>query len=251
MTTRTKVVPGTLVAAPDAVHVAREASSRLARLLREAVAQRGRASLALSGGSTPRGAYEALAGEANVPWSDIDVFWVDERAVPPTDARSNYRLANEALLAPANVPGARVHRMRGEAADLEGAAAEYESTLREHVSGRGADGTPALDVLVMGVGEDGHTASLFPGSAHLDERTRLVVAVPAEREREARLTFTVPVIEHARAVLVLATGASKAEPLERIWATEGALRDTPARLLRNVHGALYWLIDHAAAGLTR
>src|SRR5579883_2644658 len=158
----TKVVPGQLIAAPDSAQVAREAAARIARVLRAALARSGRASIALSGGNTPRDTYALLAQDTAVDWTKVDVFWVDERAVPPTDDRSNYRWAKASLLDPAGIAPARVHRMPADARDLEAAAREYDKEIRAHVE-LGPEGVPAFDVMVLGVGEDGHTASLFPG----------------------------------------------------------------------------------------
>jgi 6-phosphogluconolactonase len=251
----TKVVPGVLIATPDPAGVAQEAASRMGKALRDAITKRGVASLALSGGNTPRPAYALLAADTRVDWTKVRIFFIDERAVPPDHERSNYRLVKESLLDAAGVPAQSVHRMRGEAPDLDAAATEYEGKLRSHVAARddvparGTAAVPALDVIVMGIGEDGHTASLFPGDAALDASHRLVVPVAPSAEREARLTLTAPAIEHARACIVIAVGASKQAPLERAWSTHGDVRVTPARLLRNVRGSITWIIDRAAGGL--
>jgi len=239
----TKVVPGQLVAVTDLAALATEAAARFARALRDVITRRGGASLALSGGETPRPAYEKLAREPGIAWEKVDVFWIDERAVPPTDDRSNYRWAKSTLLD--RVPAARVHRMPGDAADLDAAAKEYEALLRKSLPRGG------FDVAIMGVGDDGHTASLFPGEPAVDEAERWVVAVPPApaKKREARLTVTAPVIEASGAVFVLAIGAAKQAPLERVWAASGAIHDTPARLLRSVRGSLTWVIDRAAGGI--
>ncbi len=243
----TKVVPGQLVATFDAEHVAREAAARMAKTLREAIAQRGSASMALSGGNTPRDAYERLASEPGVDWSQVHVFWVDERAVGPTDDRSNYRWAKATLLDQAPIPAANVHRMRGDASDLDAAAREYEALVRAKV--RPAGELPSFDLVVLGIGEDGHTASMFPGEATVEISDRLVVAVRAAPGREARLTLTTPVLENARVVFVLAVGKNKSPALERVWSTSGSLRETPARILRGVRGGLTWVIDKAAGGM--
>jgi 6-phosphogluconolactonase len=244
----TKVVPGQLVAALDAAHVAREASLRIARTLRNAIGKNGRAAVALSGGNTPREAYALLAKESGVDWSKIHVFWVDERAVPPADDRSNYRWAKATLLDPAGLAPERVHRMPGEASDREAAARDYEKTIREHVELDG-DGVPAFDAVVLGVGEDGHTASLFPGESTVDVHDRLVVAVGGKGAREPRLTLTPLAIEHARHVLILAVGAGKRPALERVWAAQGNVHETPARVVRGCRGTVTWLIDKAAGGV--
>lgn len=243
----TKVIPGMLIAMVAAEDVAREASARIAKALRDAVTGRGRATLALSGGETPKATYAKLAAEPGVDWTKIDIFFVDERAVPATSERSNYRMVKEALLDAAKVPADLVHRMDGEAKDLQQAAAEYEQLLRSKAA-KGAR-TPELDVIILGVGDDGHTASLFPGDGSVDVVDKLALAVPAKGEREARITLTVPVLEHARAAFVLAVGAKKTPALERVWAVTGSLSDTPARAIRNIQGSIMWVIDKAAGGM--
>lgn len=244
----TKAVPGQLVASNDAGEVAEEAALRLARALRSSVTRTGRAAIALSGGNTPRDAYTRLARESGIDWTKIDVFWVDERAVPPTDDRSNYRWAKATLLDGAGIAPERVFRMRAEAPDREAAAREYEALVRARVPLDG-DGVPAMDVAVLGVGEDGHTASLFPGRTEVDIVDRLVTAVPASGGLEPRMTLTVPAIEHVKHVFVLAVGAGKRDALERIWSSQGDIHETPARVVRGCRGAVTWLIDKAAGGL--
>ncbi len=245
----TKVVPGQLVASRDPAQVAKDAAARMAKGLRGAIGRIGRATMAISGGNTPRDAYALLARESGLDWTKVDVFWVDERAVPPTDDRSNYRWAKATLLDKTGIAPARVHRMPADAPDLEVAAREYDKEIRRHVE-LGPEGIPAFDVMVLGVGEDAHTASLFPGEPTVDVVDRLVASVPAKGAREARLTVTVPVIEHARNVLILAVGAAKRPALERVWALQGNVHETPARVTRGCRGAVTWIIDKAAGGLT-
>lgn len=243
----TKVVPGLLIATPDEAQASREACARMARAIHEAVKERGAATIALSGGSSPGGAYRCLAEQA-IDWSKVHVYWVDERAVPPDHERSNYRGAKAALLDAIAIPPGNVHRMRGEDPDLERAAADYEAELRDTVKAK-IGGVPALDLLVLGVGSDGHTASLFPGEGAVSVTDRLVAAVPARGEREARLTLTVPVLENACASVIVVLGRSKHDALERVWATGGSLAETPARVVRGFRGAITWVIDRAAGGM--
>jgi 6-phosphogluconolactonase len=249
----TSVVPGQLITEVDPKQLAEEAASRLGQALREAIAQRGSASIALSGGNTPRPAYERLARQAGIDWSRVSVFFIDERAVPPTHERSNYRLAKESLLDNAPIPAANVHRMRGEAADLDQAAREYEALLKAHLKPSAVDPSemPSFDVAVMGIGDDGHTASLFPGDPSVDVRDRLTLAIAAAPDtgREARLTVTAPIIENIRTVVVLAAGKAKHGPLERIWSVSGTTQETPSRILRDVKGSITWIIDKGAAGV--
>jgi 6-phosphogluconolactonase len=239
----TKVVPGQLIAVPDLESLAKEASARLARTLRDTIMRRGKASFALSGGETPRPAYERLGRERGIDWNKVDIFWIDERAVAPDDDRSNFKWAKKNLLD--HVPGARVHRMPGEAKDLDGAAKDYEKLLRSELT------TGGFDLAVLGIGDDGHTASLFPGESGVLEADRWVISVPAApaKKREARLTVTAPVIESTAVVFVLAVGAAKQGPLERAWSTSGSVSETPARVLRSVRGGLTWIIDKAAGGI--
>ncbi len=245
--TTTKVVPGMLIAVPTAEDVAREASARLAKTIGAAVKARGKCTIALSGGDTPKQTYSRLAHEPDIDWAHVEFFFVDERAVPPNDDRSNYRWAKECLFDAAKIPDDHVHRMHADDADLEGAAKDYEQLLKTKVAG-GQGGVPSFDVIVLGVGDDGHTASLFPGMPTVEIVDRVVVAV-GKTDREPRLTLTAPVIEQSRAVFILAVGAKKTAALERVWAVSGSLRDTPARVIRNARGSIHWIIDKAAGGM--
>ena len=242
-----RVPVGELVTRKDGAGVAAEAAKRIAAGIKAALASRGRASLALSGGNTPRDAYATLAKEPGIDWSKVQIFWVDERAVGPTDDRSNYRWAKATLLDAIKIPAECVHRMPSDAPSLEAAAKDYEKAIASHVE-RDSGGVPAFDVVTLGVGEDGHTASLFPGDPTVDVTDRLVAAVPAKPGREARLTLTRPVLQHARDILVLAVGAAKREPLSRAWAPQGNLHDTPSRLLLDARGSVTWILDTVAAG---
>jgi len=246
----TEVNRGHLVDAVDARGVARLASELISQALRDAIARSGSASLALSGGNTPRETYALVAREPGIDWSRTRIFWVDERAVAPNDERSNYRWAKEALLDAAPVPHERVHRMRAEASDKEGAARDYEALIRQGVA-PDADGVPSFDVVVMGIGDDGHTASLFPGEPTVMITDRLVVAVPPAAGHEARLTITRPLIEHARKLFFLVVGASKRPALERVWSDNGDTAQTPARLVRDCRGFVEWIVDAAAAAFPR
>jgi 6-phosphogluconolactonase len=243
----TKVVPGLLIATPDAQEAAKEAAARMTKALREAIKERGGATIALSGGSSPLEAYRLLAAET-FDWSKIHVYWVDDRAVAPDHARSNYASAKAAFLDAAKIPEANVHRMRGEASDLEAAASEYESVLRDTIKSK-VGGVPALDLVVLGIGDDGHTASLFPGEPTVHVTDKLVAAVPARDGREPRLTLTTPVLETAKASVLIVMGASKHAALERVWAVNGSLDETPARVVRGFRGAVTWVIDRAAGGM--
>jgi 6-phosphogluconolactonase len=242
----TKVVPGVLIATPEVAEIAAEASARMARSIHEALRDRGSATIALSGGSSPLASYRLLA-QQSIDWARVHVYWVDERAVPPESDRSNYGHAKTALIDPAKIPTGNIHRMAAEAPDLARVTTDYEAELREIKSK--IAGLPALDLVVLGIGDDGHTASLFPGEDTVNVTDRLVAAVPAKGDREARLTLTPPVLENARSTVIIAYGAAKHGPLERVWATSGDLKTTPSRIIRGFRGGITWVIDRAAGGM--
>ncbi len=235
----------------DAEALARAAAEEIARAAARAVAERGRFTLALSGGDTPRLLYELLADDrepfrTRVPWERTHVFFTDERHVPPDHPDSNARLAKETLLD--HVPVASVHRFRGESADAAAAADEYERDLRSFFGTAPRDPPPRLDLLLLGLGPDGHTASLFPGSDALGERRRLAAAPWVERLRTYRLTLTLPVLDRGREDLFIVSGAEKADALARTLAPEDAAAEpTPAARVRPRDGELVWIVDAAAA----
>ncbi|MFN3596308.1 MAG: 6-phosphogluconolactonase [Rubricoccaceae bacterium] len=230
---------GTIVVLEEATAVRAALASRTADALREALAARGEATLCLTGGSTPGPAYEALA-RADLDWTRVHLFWGDERAVPPEHAESNFRLAREALLD--RLPDAArpaVHRIEGERGAAE-AAARYDALLGAHFGG-----PPAFDVLHLGMGDDGHTASLFPGDAALDQATRW--CVPAEAPEgtaiRARVTLTLPALAHARLTLFALTGARKREAFARVRRGDDSLPAT--RVARQALPV--WLVERALA----
>lgn len=228
--------------AADALEHAALAAELLARAIYEAVQTRGVARVALSGGTTPGPAYRRLA-EMALPFDRVEWFWVDERAVPVDSPRSNYRAALEEL-GLAQASPTRVFRMEADDFDLEGAARRYESLLRRTF---GVASAVAFDVLTLGIGDDGHTASLFPGTGAVSIDDRLVAAIAAQPEKglEARLSLTAPVIQEARLVLVLARGASKQAPIARAL-LDGPEDEVPARLVRKARGKVVWILDRAA-----
>jgi 6-phosphogluconolactonase len=223
-----------LIIASQPSDLARDAAEWLGRVVSRAIAGRGKCALCLAGGRTPEPVYRELASGSGIDWSRVEVYFGDERAVPPDHPDSNYHMVHRALLSRVPVPPGQVHRMQAEGADRDAAALDYERRL-----------PPRLDVLFLGMGHDGHTASLFPGSAALDERQRRVVAVIGAKPPAARLTITPPVIAAARSVAVIATGDDKAAMVAR--ALEGPLdpKAIPVQLARR--GA--WFLDHAAAAL--
>jgi 6-phosphogluconolactonase len=206
-----------------------------------AVAERGRFAVALAGGSTPEATYEVLARDhaGDVDWPNVHVFFGDERTVPPDHEDSNYRMAREALLD--LVPVGSVHRMRGELPPEE-AAASYEGELMEFFG----ETPPALDLVMLGIGEDGHTASLFPETPALEVTDRLVVANPVSKLDTTRLTLTAPVLSAARSVNFLVAGEGKAEALREILEGDADPRRYPAKLVRPAGGPT-WFVDRAAA----
>src|SRR5437588_1011311 len=230
----------------DPEQVAREAAGLFVRLSIEAVSERGSFSVALSGGTTPRRVYELLASDdyrTQVTWASVHVFFGDERTVPPDHADSNYRMANEALLSLVPIPAKNVHRMNG-VGDAAANASEYESELRAFFG----DGPwPRLDLVMLGMGDDGHTASLFPGSAALEEQQAWVVANWVEKFQTWRITLTAPAINAARRVLFLVTGAGKADRLREVLKGERDPARLPSQLIQPRDGTLEWLVDRAAA----
>jgi len=244
MTTQT--VPGTLIATADAQTLAREAATRVRKCVDDVLAHRPFVNIAVSGGSTPQRTYELFARETGVPFDRIRVFFVDERAVPPDHERSNFRAFSAAF---AGSGGSRpeIHRMLGEIAPEE-AARHYAQEL-ERLVPPSPRGTCALDLIILGVGSDGHTASLFPGEPAVNVRDTSVTHAAATKVHEPRITLTAPVIEAAHHVLTLAQGKEKTPALERVWNVRGSLDETPARVVRQATGYVTWVVDREAAGL--
>jgi 6-phosphogluconolactonase len=222
---------------------------------RDAISRRGRFTVVLPGGSSPTRFFEHLAGwrrtgERGIPWTKVHVFWGDERLVPPAHPDSNFRTAQEALLAHVPIPQANVHRIRTEAHSPDTVAAIYEQELRAFFSlpiGR----FPRFDLVVLGLGADGHTASLFPGSEAVLEGARLVVAPLVAKLGTHRITLTLPVLNSARAVMFLVSGRQKSEALASALQGGRGGEGLPARLVRPRNGPLLWMVDRAAAGMLR
>lgn len=237
-----------LVEVADASALARAAADAVVEHARAAVGARGAFAVALAGGSTPAALYHLLADargpwRAAVAWDRVHVFFGDERSVPPDHADSNFRLADEALLR--HVPVAAVHRMEGER-PAEEAARAYEARLARRF---GAGPPPRLDLVLLGLGADGHTASLFPGSPALEERLRWVAAPWVPAVGAHRLTLTLPVLDAAAAVLFLVAGASKREPLAALLAPPDARAGAPIPAARVAPaGSLTVMADRAALG---
>jgi 6-phosphogluconolactonase len=238
---------------PDAESLARRAAQHFVEMVEETVAARGRARIAISGGSTPKTTF-ALLGDSNqpyrahMPWDRLDLFWVDERCVPPDHADSNYRMTREAVLDHVPIPPENIHRMEGEL-DPEVGAARYESELRNSFRLEGAE-LPSFDLIALGMGPDGHTASLFPHTPALANITSLVTANHVETQKDAwRLTLTWPVINQARSVFFLIEGADKAQILKDVFTGPRDTELLPSQLIRPVSGILSLILDRAAAEL--
>ena len=238
-----------LIVQSDPEALARSAAQRIIERSRAAVAETGQFCIALSGGSTPRLVYTLLAGRSGAeaePWDRWRIFWSDERAVPLDDQRSNYHMARSALLDAAPVPRASILPMDGAAADLDAAARAYEQTVRRIVPGT----PPRFDLILLGLGPDGHTASLFPHSPQLDAGEALVTATPEAPldPHVRRLTFTPRLINAAAEVLFLVAGADKAGRVRDVIEGPRRAHDLPAQFVAPQSGLLVWMLDSAAAG---
>lgn len=235
---------------PTPNQVAAAAAQLFTDFATRAIATRGLARIAISGGSTPKAMFALLADPAQpfrsaIDWSKLQLFWVDERCVPPTDPDSNFRMTNEALLSKIPLPPENIFRMEGEL-DPEEAASRYESTLRNSMKLEGAE-SPAFDLLLLGMGDDGHTASLFPHTAALHELGRLVVANHVPQKETWRITLTFPVINQAREVAFLIEGAAKTDVLAEVLTGPYDPERLPSQLIRPSNGKLRFLLDDTAA----
>lgn len=216
----------------DSKDIANVAAQRIAEALKDAIAANGAATLALSGGTTPRAANEVLAKIPGIDWSRVEVYFGDERAVPPTHPDSNFLMAQRSLFESVALPPGNIHRVLAEQPDLDAVARAYEGLLPARFS-----------LMILGIGEDGHTASLFPGSAALNERTRRVLPVIGPKPPPQRFTVTPPVIEAAERLIMLATGAGKTDAAYRALREPLDIQTTPSGLARRG----LWIMDHAAA----
>jgi 6-phosphogluconolactonase len=224
------------------------AAEEVVRAANDAIAQRGRFTIALSGGSTPKSLFNLLATNARntLPWDRMFFFWGDERHVPPTDPDSNYRMADETMLSKIPVAAANVFRIKAENPDADAVALAYEQTLRKFFALE-ARQFPHFDLILLGMGPDGHTASLFPGTAALQEKSRLVVANWVEKLKASRFTLTLPVLNAAACVAFLVSGTDKAPALHAVLEGDAPGEQYPSKLVRPTNGKLIWLIDRAAA----
>jgi 6-phosphogluconolactonase len=246
---------------PDITATVRAAAQAWVALAAQAIAARGDFHVALSGGATPRALYQCLASAefaGACDWQRIHIWFGDERTVPPQHPDSNYHMAHEALLRHVPVPLAHIHRMQGEQADAHQAARAYQAQMVAHMPLSGAPNTPAIpqfDLILLGLGPDGHVASLFPDTPILTERARWVAAVFVEKLNAWRISLTLPVMENAQHIMMLVTGAGKAGIVgEILGGTAGRLSATPAKNVAcypvqmiNPRVAMDWYLDTAAA----
>ncbi len=236
-----------LATAADLFHAAAEEFVRLAR---SAIGAQGRFTVALSGGSTPKALYSLLASNyADFVWNRVFLFFGDERHVPPTDADSNYRMVQESLLAKVAIPAENVFRVEAENPDASAAAADYEGQLRRFSGLRSEirpGEFPRFDLILLGMGPDGHTASLFPDSPALDEQSRLVVANWVAKFNTHRITFTFPVLNRAAEVMFMVSGADKADMLRQVLEGKNT-PPLPSQRVQPSDGKLLWMLDEAAA----
>jgi 6-phosphogluconolactonase len=230
---------------PDRAALFQAAADEFVRQANAAIASKGRFTVALAGGSTPKGLYSLLAAKAALPWDKIYFFFGDERHVPPDNPESNYRMAREALLSKVPIPAQNIFRVPAENPDAAQAAQTYEDTLRRFFPP--AEAFPRFDLILLGMGPDGHTASLFPGSKALQEKSRWVVSNWVEKFKTDRITLTLPVLNNAAVVMFLAAGEDKTETLKEVLQGTKPGEQFPSKLIRPTNGQLIWLVDQAAA----
>ena len=237
-----------IVVCKDGDELNRKAAAQFVALADDAIARSGRFAVALSGGSTPKSLYSLLASPEYcnlIDWPRVHFFWGDERCVPPDHPDSNFRMVRETLLDKIQIPNKNIHRMLGEREPPEAAAA-YEAELKEFLDLEHG-GWRRFDLIYLGLGEDGHTASLFPGTDAASQTEHLVAVVYVERLQSYRLTLTLPVINTAAQVTFLVSGGSKARIVHEVLAADGGPCDYPAAKVRPSEGRLTWMIDASAA----
>jgi 6-phosphogluconolactonase len=227
----------------DLFHAAAEEFSRVGR---QAIGAQGRFVVALSGGSTPKSLYSLLASSyPDFPWARTYFFFGDERHVPPTDPESNYRMAHESLFSKVAIPAQNIFRVKAENPDAATASVDYEVQLRKFFELKPNE-FPRFDLVLLGMGPDGHTASLFPDSEGLKEQSKLVIANWIEKFKTHRISFTFPVLNSAREVIFLASGPDKSQMIHQVL--EAKLNPPlPAQQVQPADGSLLWMLDESAA----
>jgi 6-phosphogluconolactonase len=245
---------------PTAANLFHAAAEEFMRVARTAIGAQGRFTVALAGGSTPKGLYTLLASNyTGFAWNRVFLFFGDERHVPPTDAESNYRMVNETLLSKIQIPGENVFRVLAENSDASLAASDYESKIRKFFQLKGG-AFPRFDLILLGMGPDGHTASLFPDSPGLNDKQHIVIANWVAKFEQHRITFTFPVLNRAAEILFLVSGADKATVLAQVLRGESSTLPSPSppsnvpqssalpsQVVQPSDGKLLWMIDEAAA----
>jgi 6-phosphogluconolactonase len=240
-----------LVICHEREEMSERAAAHVARYLAERAKVKGRVTMVLSGGTTPHTLYACLAAKPfrqQIPWRELHLFWGDERCVPPDDPASNYRMAEEWLISRVPIPLQNVHRMIAEEREPHRAAEQYEAELRRFWRVPPAE-WPGFDLVLLGIGADGHTASLFPGSSALEETTRWVVAPYIDRLKSHRLTLTLPVFNHADQVCFLVAGREKAPIIKAVAAGQRGTAPLPPQLIQPHDGQVVFFLDAEAAGL--
>lgn len=229
---------------PNKDALSKAVAEHFVKLAERGTRSHGRFAVALAGGSTPEGAYRLLATtyKTKVKWQQVHVFWGDERTVPPDHQDSNYRMALDAFLSAVPIPAGQIYRMRGEL-DPEEAAEDYNTRLQKFFGGVG----PRFDLVILGMGDDGHTASLFPHTSALEEHEAWVVANHVPQQQTTRITLTVPAINAAAEVLFMVAGEAKADALQAVLRGERQPAVYPAQLIAPSDGTLLWMVDQAAA----
>jgi len=231
---------------PNADALAKAAADHIVKLAAKAITESGRFSIALSGGSTPRTLYQLLAAEPyikQIDWQNVHFFWGDERSVPPDDTDSCYLMARESLLNHISTPAAQIHRIHGELKPAE-SAEDYEKTLRTFFTAK----LPRFDLILLGMGDDGHTASLFPNTTALDETGKWVTSNYVTTVKQNwRVTLTAPAINAAANIAFLVSGSGKAERLQQVLQGKYQPRELPSQLINPTEGNLIWFVDQPAA----
>jgi 6-phosphogluconolactonase len=233
----------------NAAELSATAAELIVEMIQEVLQHKDRFTFALSGGSTPKELYSLLSGDPyrdQIAWDKIHFFWGDERHVPPDHPDSNYRSAQERMLSKVPLPPENIHRVRGETPDAQQAAEDYEQELMG-LFNLSAGQVPKLDCVLLGMGPDGHIASLFPGTRAVWEKKRLVVSNWVEKFMHSRITMTFPVLNNARRIIFLVAGGNKAEVLREVLEGDETTELLPAQMIRPDHGNVLWLVDRAAA----
>jgi 6-phosphogluconolactonase len=232
---------------PDTDILSHEAAQYIVQVAQESIVTHGRFTIALTGGNTPKKLYSLLGSEpyaSQIDWNLVEIFWSDERCVPPDSPDSNYLLAQEVLLSKVPIPASQIHRMPADKADRDAASEEYTQEIQRVL---GTSEIPSFDLIHLGMGPEAHTASLFPHQASLHEQQRLVMPVSVPKPPPPRLTFTPPLLNAATRVLFLVTGADKAEAVQAVLEGEHQPDEYPAQIVQPPRGEVIWMLDTPAA----